>query len=66
METGQNLFLLFLLIIIILLLLLLFLLLLLLLLVGGLEHVFFHILGMSSSQLTFIFVQRGRLKPPTR
>ena len=31
-------------------------------LVGGLEHVFFHILGMSSSQLTkSIVFQRGRL-----
>ena len=34
-------------------------------LVGGLEHVsFFHILGMSSSQLTFIFF-RGVGQPPT-
>jgi hypothetical protein len=33
-------------------------------LVGGLEHVFFHILGMSSSQLTFIFF-RGVGIPPT-
>jgi hypothetical protein len=37
-------------------------------LVGGLEHDFlFYVpiqLGMSSSQLTYIF-QRGRLKPPT-
>ena len=30
------------------------------------EHVFFsHILGMSSSQLTFIFFQTGRVQPPT-
>ena len=35
-------------------------------LVGGLEHfLFFHILRMSSSQLTFIFV-RGVGQPPTR
>ena len=35
-------------------------------LVGGLEHfLFFHILGMSSSQLTFIFF-RGVAQPPTR
>ena len=35
-------------------------------LVGGLEHVlYFHILGMSSSQLTFIFF-RGVGQPPTR
>ena len=34
-------------------------------LVGGLEHIlFFHILGMSSSQLTFIFF-RGVGQPPT-
>ena len=34
-------------------------------LVGGLEHVFiFHILGISSSQLTFIFF-RGVGQPPT-
>ena len=33
-------------------------------LVGGLEHDFFHILGMSSSQLTFIFF-RGVGQPPT-
>ena len=31
----------------------------------GLEHVFFHVLGMSSSQLTFIFF-RGVGQPPTR
>jgi len=35
-------------------------------LVGGLEHfLFVHILGMSSSQLTFIFF-RGVGQPPTR
>jgi len=35
-------------------------------LVGGLEHfLFFHILGMSSSQLTFILF-RGVGQPPTR
>ena len=34
------------------------------LLVGGLEHCFFHILGMSSSQRTFIFF-RGVGIPPT-
>ena len=36
-------------------------------LVGGLQRfLFFHILGMSSSQLTkSIIFQRGRLKPPT-
>ena len=28
-------------------------------LAGGLEHDVFHILGMSSSQRTFIFVQRS-------
>ena len=34
--------------------------------IGGLEHfLFFHILGMSYSQLTFIFF-RGVGKPPTR
>ena len=33
-------------------------------LVGGLEHFFFHILGMSSSQLTFMFF-RGVGIPPT-
>ena len=33
--------------------------------VGGLEHfLFFYILGMSSSQLTFIFF-RGVAQPPT-
>ena len=37
-----------------------------LILVGGLEHVlFFHIFGVSSSQLTFIFF-RGMAQPPTR
>ena len=36
-------------------------------LVGGLEHFLFsHILGMSSSQLTFIFFRGIGLKPPTR
>ena len=37
------------------------------LLVGGLEHfLFFHILGMSSSQLTNSnLFQRGRVLPPT-
>ena len=34
-------------------------------LVGGLEHFFFHTLGMSSSQLTFILF-RGVAQPPTR
>ena len=36
-------------------------------LVGGLEHfLFFHILGMSSFQLTkSIIFQRGRAQPPT-
>jgi hypothetical protein len=36
-------------------------------LVGGLEHVlFFHMMGLSSSQLTnSIIVQRGGEKPPT-
>ena len=35
-------------------------------LVAGLEHcLFFHILGISSSQLTFIFF-RGVAQPPTR
>ena len=35
-------------------------------LVGGLEHFLFsHILGISSSQLTFIFFQRGGPGPPT-
>ena len=34
--------------------------------IGGLEHfLFFHILGMSYSQLTFIFF-RGVGQPPTR
>ena len=33
-------------------------------LIGGLEHFFFHILGMSSSQLTFIFF-RGVGQPMT-
>ena len=36
--------------------------------VGGLEHVlFFHMLGMSSFQLTFTHIlQRGKAQPPTR
>ena len=34
-------------------------------LIGGLEHVFFHILGISSSQLTFIFFKMLS-QPPTR
>jgi len=36
-------------------------------LVGGLEHVlFFHILGMSSSQLTNSYFSEGQAQPPTR
>ena len=35
------------------------------LLVGGLEHFFFHMLGMSSSQLTISYFSEGRLKPPS-
>ena len=35
-------------------------------LVGGLEHVFFHILGISSSHTNSIIFQRGRAQPPTR